>query len=308
MKDWADDRPTEIKRIVSLSHCWEAREHPDPYGYQLEKLAAKLQDQDCVFVDYVSLFQFKRMDQAEDESFRRAMDNMHVMYAQEHTRTLRIESLTPEDRLKEAWSKQEEVRVFDEPSGCMKSVPVAALIQNRTPYDLRGWCVAELQWSSTRSANSMSEEVDSEESDQAGVAPMDPKTFRETIGDKLKFTHRSDADSVLKLQERVFKEKAESCKALKLSHLSAKALRVGLNSLDQYPQLESLGVQAVTSPTRTLEASLRKYRVLSCSLRFCAPFFVFGLKAPLPGAWRSWRATSCPTLSCCLRPSRAGEL
>ena len=232
---------------MSVSHVWEAREHPDPYGFQLQKLATsgKLRGQDCLFVDYVSLFQFKRLDETQEESFRRAMKNMHVLYAHEHTHTLRIESLTPEGRIKDAWCHGELVEVYDLRSGHVKPVLAADLIQNRTAYHQRGWCVAELQWSSTRSESNRSQEVDSSESDQAGVAPMDPDTFRATVGDRLKFTHRSDADAVMQLQRRVFEEKAASCKALKLSNLSADALAVGLRSLDRYPQLESLARQAV---------------------------------------------------------------
>ncbi|CAE7244895.1 NLRC3 [Symbiodinium natans] len=241
---WARGEKTEIGRIVSVSHVWEAREHPDPYGFQLQKLATsgKLRGQDCLFVDYVSLFQFKRLDETQEESFRRAMKNMHVLYAHEHTHTLRIESLTPEGRIKDAWCHGELVEVYDLRSGHVKPVLAADLIQNRTAYHQRGWCVAELQWSSTRSESNRSQEVDSSESDQAGVAPMDPDTFRATVGDRLKFTHRSDADAVMQLQRRVFEEKAASCKALKLSNLSADALAVGLRSLDRYPQLESLAI------------------------------------------------------------------
>ena len=244
---WARGEQTEIGRIVSVSHVWEAREHPDPYGFQLQKLATsgKLRGQDCLFVDYVSLFQFKRLDETQEESFRRAMQNMHVLYAHEHTHTLRVESLTPEGRIKDAWCHGELVEVYDLRSGHVKPVLAADLIQNRTAYHQRGWCVAELQWSSTRSESNRSQEVDSSESDQAGVAPMDPDTFRATVGDTLIFTHRSDADAVMQLQRRVFEEKAASCKALKLSNLSADALAVGLTSLDRYPQLESLARQAV---------------------------------------------------------------
>ncbi|CAE7208126.1 Nlrc5 [Symbiodinium natans] len=241
---WARGEQTEIGRIVSVSHVWEAREHPDPYGFQLQKLATsgKLRGQDCLFVDYVSLFQFKRLDETQEESFRRAMQNMHVLYAHEHTHTLRVESLTPEGRIKDAWCHGELVEVYDLRSGHVKPVLAADLIQNRTAYHQRGWCVAELQWSSTRSESNRSQEVDSSESDQAGVAPMDPDTFRATVGDTLIFTHRSDADAVMQLQRRVFEEKAASCKALKLSNLSADALAVGLTSLDRYPQLESLAI------------------------------------------------------------------
>ena len=244
---WANDQPTEIGRIVSVSAMWEAREHPDPYGYQLQKLATseKLRGQDALYIAYVSLFQFKRLQPAHEESFRRARRNLHVLFAHEWTRTLRIESLTPEERVREAWCNQEHVQVYHVPSGCVRPVLAAELVQNRTPHHRRGWCVAELQWSSTRYTTGLSEEVDSVEGDVSGVAPMDPETFRATVGpNTLKFTHRSDEDVVLQLQKRVFEEKAARCRALQLSDLSADALAVGLSSLDHYPQLESLAMTA----------------------------------------------------------------
>ena len=246
VRDWAKGRPTEICRIVSLSHCWEAREHADPYGYQLEKLVGALEEGDCVFIDYVSLYQFRRLRRREESSFRKAMSNMHVLYSHEHTHTLRIESLTPEHRIQEALRNEESIEIYDASSGFLKRVLVNDLVQNRTPYLKRGWCSAEMQWSSTRDASHASQEVDSSEADAAGVAPMSPGTFRTSVADGLQFTHRSDAEAAIKLQEQVFFEKASTCKALTLSHLTAATLRVGLEALNEYPSLESPGMHSNT--------------------------------------------------------------
>ena len=259
LRDWAEDRPTEIRRIVSLSHCWEAREHADPYGYQLEKLVGALEEGDCVFIDYVSLYQFKRLRGREESSFRKAMCNMHVLYSHEHTHTLRIESLTPEHRVQEALRNEESIEIYDASSGFLKRVLVRDLVENRTPYLKRGWCYAEMQWSSTRSASHLSREVDSSEGDAAGVAPMSPETFRASVANGLKFTHRSDAEAVIQLQEQVFLEKASGCKALTLSHLSAATLRVGLEALSEYPKLESLGMHSESQrhiPPTVLQSQL----------------------------------------------------
>ena len=65
-------------------------------------------------------------------------------------------------------------------------------------------CIAELQWSATRSVASLSKEIDQDETDMAGQAPMPPEVFVPLFKEKLKFTHRSDMDTVLKLQEKVF--------------------------------------------------------------------------------------------------------
>ncbi|CAJ1339818.1 unnamed protein product [Effrenium voratum] len=71
--------------ILSFSHCWEAKEHPDPLGYQLAMLVEALEAfpaevtrrlnsptpfldpnwDAAVFIDYVSLHQFQRSE-AED--------------------------------------------------------------------------------------------------------------------------------------------------------------------------------------------------------------------------------------------------
>ena len=98
-------------------------------------------------------YQFKRSSEAAEKSFRRAMNNMHIMYVHERTSTLRIESLTPLDEM----NMDAEVAVYHAPSDEVKPVPVADLIANRTAYRDRGWCMAELIWSSTRSVPSSKE-------------------------------------------------------------------------------------------------------------------------------------------------------
>ena len=185
--------------IVAVSHVWEAREHPDPHGYQLKKLAQKVDSGAWFFLDYVSLFQFRRSTRDQDHSFRKAMQNMHVLYAHEHTSTLRIESLTPSDQV----SLDAEVLVYHAPSGEVRPVAVRDLMLNGKAYAARGWCVAEHQWSATRSGASKSREVDQVEAEVAGQAPMPPEVFRPLFSNKLAFTHRSDQDAVMELQERV---------------------------------------------------------------------------------------------------------
>ena len=185
--------------IVAVSHVWEAREHPDPHGYQLRKLAKVAEVDAWYFIDYVSLYQFKRSTKEQEESFRKAMNNMHVLYAHENTSTLRIESLTPTAEL----NMDLEVLVYHAPSGEVRPVPVRDLVQNTTAYRDRGWCIAEWQWSVTRTVAAKSFEIDQKESDIAGQAPMPPEVFVPLFQEKLQFTHRSDKGAVLKLQEKV---------------------------------------------------------------------------------------------------------
>ena len=184
---------------AQVSHVWESREHADPHGYQLRKLAEVVEADSWYFYDYMSLYQFKRNVASQEKSFRRAMANMHVLYAHEHSSTLRIETLTPSDEM----HMDATVLVYHAPTDKVKRVPVADLIANRTAYRDRGWCIAELCWSSTRSLGALSKEIDEAEADTKGQAPMPPEIFVPAFKEKLQFTHRSDMEAVLKLQERV---------------------------------------------------------------------------------------------------------
>ena len=64
-------------QVISISHCWEAKEHPDPYGFQLQKMVQEIKAlkgsrmlqarqglnealQYFIFYDYLSLPQFQR--------------------------------------------------------------------------------------------------------------------------------------------------------------------------------------------------------------------------------------------------------
>ncbi|CAE6963275.1 Nlrp4a [Symbiodinium sp. CCMP2592] len=239
---WADGEALEGTQIVSLSHCWESREHCDPYGYQVAKLATALKGKEWLFIDYVSLYQFQRLSQKQNVSFRRAMQHMHVLYCHEKSSTLRIESLTPEGDIAEAERKQDCVMMYHHPSGLVKPVPVTELVKNHTPYAQRGWCAAEREWSSTRAATNLSREVDAPEGEKGGSAPMVPEAFRENVAHQLKFTHLDDVETVCRLQAEVYQEKAEMCKSLRLVDLGATALDIALSALKNYPQLESLEI------------------------------------------------------------------
>ena len=83
--EWATGRKDAL--ICSVSHGWETREHPDPCCFQLGQLAdmvslyqATYVSEIWLFYDYTSLYQFERTTDAQEQSFQRAMDNMHVMY------------------------------------------------------------------------------------------------------------------------------------------------------------------------------------------------------------------------------------
>ena len=87
------------------------------------------------FYDYMSLFQFERQTAAQEDSFKRSMENMHVLYSHEFTCTLRIQSLTPEDVWSRMLQSEEGVPVFHVGSGEVKALPLRDLAANPTPYE-----------------------------------------------------------------------------------------------------------------------------------------------------------------------------
>ncbi|CAJ1344071.1 unnamed protein product, partial [Effrenium voratum] len=244
--EWAEKAVGGLQkagRIVSVSHVWETREHPDPHCYQLGLLARHLQDTDWVFYDYMSLFQYFRNDVDQERSFRLGMDNMHLLYSHEGTTTARLEELTPEKSRK---SDTDTVSVFSANLGRVVPVPIRELTHNATPYQSRGWCVAEREWSATRSTSSASARLTEAGwvQEEGKQAPTPPHTFRNRIsatGDNaLKFTHRGDVAPVLALQQKVFEDKAGSQEALTMDQLSREQFQILLEALRHYSKLERL--------------------------------------------------------------------
>ena len=241
LRDWSAGR---IKpQICSVSHCWESREHPDPFGYQLAILAAHIHAADWFFIDYMSLYQYGRRTDEQYRCFQLAMKHMHVLYAHEFTSTLRIEDLTPEDVQERMASKM--VTIYYEPTDSVQPVPITELKANATSYFDRGWCQAEVQWSLSRSLPASSYRIPQRpDHELTGRAPMAPKTFQERVEAKtFKFTHRSDLTDVLALQESVFLEKAAACGELVVERLPATEFPILATALPYYISLEHLVVQ-----------------------------------------------------------------
>ncbi|CAK9043401.1 unnamed protein product [Durusdinium trenchii] len=210
--NWAGRRV----QIVSVSHVWESKQHPDPWGSQLRRLVAQLDELKAVelgehtvlwvFVDFICLPQCYRTEE-EQEFFKRAMAHMHVLYSHSYIRPIRLEDLTP-DSEKLAFAPAF-IDIYHEEGvgqgkGHFGPQPFGKLELNITPYSMRGWCIAEIQWMSTQRL-------------LTGFAPMTPQRFQERVdkgqhgqpgGLPLKFTHRSDAKAVMQLQEQVFHQQA----------------------------------------------------------------------------------------------------
>ncbi|CAE7356703.1 Nlrc3 [Symbiodinium necroappetens] len=235
-------------RIIGVSHVWETMEHPDPTGHQLGMLVnARLWPDkwSWYFFDYMSIYQFYRGYQysRQQRCFDAAMLHMHFFYAHEHTYTYCIESLTPPDQI----DGDRKIEVFFTPdgrgeSGQVQEVQIQALNANTTPYSHRGWCEAEMQWSSMRD-RLQTHSLGSRCLHPWNRAPMPPNVFQEKVLQKdLKFTHRNNSDQVVQLQARVFMDKALNCTSLSLTRLPRDQVVVLGRALCFYKKLQTLSV------------------------------------------------------------------
>ena len=239
--------------ICSISHAWETREHPDPLRFQLENLVNGVSLYDAayfseiwLFYDYVSLFQWQRKTTKQERSFRRAMGNMHLLYAHQSSLTFRLERLTPPD----VWSaaRNDEtfrVPVYHEASGAVVFIPLRDLVENRVDYNGRGWCLAEKEWSAARSILGQNVVMDGE-ADESGdqktkKIPTAPDAFIYQMATS-NFTHRNDQKDVVHLQEKIFHEKVTVRKQLKLSHLTHGHMVELTGSLPHYRSLRVLEI------------------------------------------------------------------
>ena len=151
---------------------------------------------------------------------------MHVLYAHDYNWTFRIEALTPQDVWDATLANSEHlVTVYDAASKTVRGRPLKELVANRVPYQGRGWCKAEVEWSSCRSRSEQNQRIDapgsevSSEKELKGKVPMAPEVFQEDMK-KAEFTHRKkDAAAVLKLQQDIYYEKVSACEEAVLANL-----------------------------------------------------------------------------------------
>ena len=173
---------------------------------------------------------------------------MHAMYAHESTITFRLESLTPEQRWQKAIEDGSQVSIFHvhDTSGLVEPVPLQALTRNTNAYLKRGWCRAEVSWSSVRGDTAQHQRIDvgSEgiaRQDLTGRTPVAPDVFAADMHSAA-FTHRSDSDAVIELQKKVFLEKVTKRRKLKLEGVSLDQMKVLTQSLHHFTQLKSIAV------------------------------------------------------------------
>ena len=200
-----------------------------------------------VFFDYVSLYQYFRETEAQQASFGLAMANMHVMYAHEMSLTFRIESLTPAERWAKALDENEMITVFHAESKVVKPVLIKDLVRNPTPYQDRGWCIGETEWSSDRQATAQNQLIDilrdsagqQDGLELPGRVPTSPEHFAVKM-DTAAFTHRSDAPAVVHLQEKIFLEKVKRNESLNLEGLPRSEFPRLLKALPYFEVLQSI--------------------------------------------------------------------
>ncbi|CAL1146636.1 unnamed protein product [Cladocopium goreaui] len=217
-----------IVRFRSISHMWEAMEHPDPWGFQVRSIVERYRElpKDSVtwvFVDFLSLYQYKRSAE-EDEFFRKGLKRMHWLYSHEIVQVDILTELTPEDKKFEG-----EILVYNATEDQVKVTPICELRLNNTPYELRGWCQSESEWSRLR--------MDV----LGGCIPTPPEIFRKRM-QRMRFTHRNDAEQVLALQEKVFRDKVSRTTHLQLQQLSGDDLECLHDALPHYTKLEYMVV------------------------------------------------------------------
>ncbi|CAK9004085.1 unnamed protein product [Durusdinium trenchii] len=95
--------------LFSVSHIWEAMEHPDAWRYQLQETVRGLQHLDglvWVFFDYTSLYQYPRATEHQRKSFQRALEHMHLLYAHDGINVLIIDQ--PTEQATKQMMEQEE--------------------------------------------------------------------------------------------------------------------------------------------------------------------------------------------------------
>ncbi|CAK8999442.1 Protein NLRC3 [Durusdinium trenchii] len=180
--------PDDEFSFIGISHCWESREHPDPFGYQLKTIVDAWHywqevdpevygdDTTYFFIDYMSLPQFKRSAE-EQTCFQRAMKNMHLFYANSGApsfckRVWRLEDLTPASVKRQQIRQRRTIPVYILAEGKVVEVPLKRLKRsiggkcssscdescrnlhaNEVIYLGRGWCRAEYEWAKPYTIN-----------------------------------------------------------------------------------------------------------------------------------------------------------
>ena len=222
MEAWGDKYT--VGALV-ISYPWLAKNHPDPHGEQLRKIAfvlkafaakAKGYHPQCrvgVFWDYLSLPQKDRhgvddRSEADVARFKRALNGINAWYGHQKTTVLIVS--TP--------------------------LPTGHDYTNLQPYDGRGWCLAEKLMSSIVKDDIALIDMSKLTGDEADVdlivrkgkssrpPPMAPDVFHEMLksgveNETIKFTNKGDVEVVAQIYERAFLDEMSAATVLYYSGL-----------------------------------------------------------------------------------------
>eukprot|EP00434_Breviolum_minutum_P035715 symbB.v1.2.031624.t1/scaffold3690.1/size51928/1 len=119
--------------------------------------------------------------------------------------------------------------------GCVTDVPIEKLIKNSVPYQMRGWCLAEIQWSSLRSFKLLKLVIIYGQDLWTSQAPLTPDFFRKMLSrSEVHFTHRVDLEPLIKAQKAAFEAKAKQCTILKFDNLPVEQVDTLSDALPHY--------------------------------------------------------------------------
>eukprot|EP00439_Symbiodinium_sp_Y106_P064955 s1153_g10.t1 len=205
-----------------------------------------------IFYDFVSLHQYARNEEQE-RLFRRALRDIFVMYSHDAVEVHRIETLTPESVRERCVAVHgSTILVYWKEKQKMMDVLISKLKSNETPYQERGWCRSEKEWSSLRTWMKGENPV-----------PLPPDMFRARM-QQLKFTHREDSEKVFKLQAKVFHQKAASTTRLLIENLDEDKIAALAAALPFYTKLQELVVRG--SQENAWKAALAVVESGACSI------------------------------------------
>merc|ERR1712107_944994 len=134
--------------------------------------------------DYSSLCQFPR-SRAEEQGFRRALGDLDVLYANDFSLVLKVES-----------------------------VPDSA--ENRTPYATRGWCSFETRTAGTKARSARTYSTAGIHS--LALCPCLPEDFKKVLESK-HFTNGTDSRLVVELYTKLFNDKVKAMREFRVVRL-----------------------------------------------------------------------------------------
>lgn len=178
-------------RIISISHCWLTKAHPDPKGLQLRRIVAEMDslwinDEDLVFYDWCSLYQDddvtleprdpgavpQRRTSEQKHCFDRALKGMELLFCHD-----KVEVIVIPEEPEEQYGKE------------------------KAGYWSRGWCFFELCV-----ANHFKKVLNPKNIDVLQMVyslPEDPNKLMPLLKGK-KFRHFQDTFEITRMMGRVF--------------------------------------------------------------------------------------------------------